>query len=859
MWRPSATVTWGRTNGVNLLTPLRLSVAELRHRPGRALLPGVALVVGFACLVASLLLTDAFRRAAVQGAPRVPDAVDLVVERARGSLQEDQVDLVAVAQRLEGLPGVQRVVPVQRVELDLLVENGRAGLTDRAVLDVEQPESGLRRFPVAEGRAPQAPDEIAVDRVTAHRYDLRPGSTVLVADVEGRAFPVTVSGISLRGALGERPELVGVPELAARVDTDPVLHGIHLVLQPGHDPATMQAEVLQTAGAGVAVRTAAAVNASEQQARESGVSIFLLFSVLALATAMFVAAATFRAVYLQRQRETALLRCLGAQRGTLVVGRLVEAGVTGAVCGLLGALLGGPFAVGLARLLDVTGVSLLMGVVALEPRPLPAAGYVATAVLLSAGFGTAAALRPALAACGVAPLAALRDAEEPPPERALPRGRLIRGLLVTAGAVVLALAAGALRGSTAALAVVLMSAIAAVAGLFWILGPVVVPGLSRLFGALVRPIGGLTWRLAALEVRRVPHRSASVALPLVAASALITFGLTVMGGITKAVVTEDLPRPDVVVFDSGNRPLPSATLQAAGADPRVAAAAVVHTGRAVLPVHGKATPVAVASAEPEAMRGVLLRAGMAETALADFGTDAALLGRGWARSLRLSVGDRFTVEGLPDGSRTVRYAGELPTSVLPGVSVLFVGSQETPVGPPTSVLVSLHPDADPAAYRDAVLSASSDAPTVVARIGGEADAQAREQLQLIGILFATLLGLSVAVAVAGIGTTLAVSVRERRRELALRRALGVTVAGMRYGVIAEALLLAGVGLLGGGALGVFYAWLTPFVMGLTVIPTAPPTAVVVGAAAVLLLTVLAAAVPARAAARVAPAVALAGE
>ncbi|HEY8373139.1 MAG TPA: hypothetical protein VIL00_10385 [Pseudonocardiaceae bacterium] len=69
---------------MNLLTPLRLSVAELRHRPGRALLPGVALVVGFACLVASLLLTDAFRRAAVQGAPRVPDAVDLVVERARG-------------------------------------------------------------------------------------------------------------------------------------------------------------------------------------------------------------------------------------------------------------------------------------------------------------------------------------------------------------------------------------------------------------------------------------------------------------------------------------------------------------------------------------------------------------------------------------------------------------------------------------------------------------------------------------------------------------------------------------------------------------------------------------------------------
>ncbi|GGM62501.1 membrane protein [Longimycelium tulufanense] len=839
---------------MNFLTVVRLALGEVRRRPGRALLPGVALVVGVACLTASLALNAAMERAATDGRPHVPSAVGLVVEHDPLNRPDDSkpADLASLVPRLSKVPGVQRVVPVQQAQVDVLLDDGHA-TANRARMDIEQPEDALRRVPVGEGRPPAADGEVAVDRVTAYQHKLRPGSTLAVADAQGRRTEVRVSGVTERGGGFETTALVGGPRLATKLDPEPDTTELYLLLAPGADAAAARAAAGGLLGAGLRVVPAG----SALSMADSGDAVaLLLFSVLALATAVFVAAATFRAVYLQRRRQTALLRCLGARRSPLVAANLVEATLTGAVAGLLGAALGGPVAWLLARLLDVTGVSAVLGAVELSPPLLPQGSHLLLGVIVAGALSVVAAVRPALAASLVSPLAALRSAEEAPPGRALSRGRRVLGWLAVTSATLLAAAAWATKGSSGALFAALFSAIAAMAGLFMAFGPVTVPWISRLFGWIAGRLGGTTWRLAALEVRRVPHRSAAVALPLVAASALVTFGVTTMGGL--AAMGDELarqPRADVVLEDSGDRPLPQSVVQTATRDGAVAAAAVLGRTRGSLPigVRGAAEQVQVAGTDPAAMSELAVRSGIPRQDVADFGPGAALLADWTARQLDLKRGDPVTIGDLPGGPRTVRYAGSLPYS-LPGTAVVLA---DPGLAPPTSTLIALKEGVDQGAYRDGLRAALRDNPTVLVGTRAEKKAENERQLHLAATTFSVLLGLSVAVAVTGIGTALAISVQERRRELALRRALGVRRTGMRYGLVAEAVLLALVGLVGGGALGAGYSWLLLAGFGSGALPTAPVTTLLAGAAVVVGLAALSAVGPARTAGRIAPAAGLA--
>ncbi|MCP2257316.1 putative ABC transport system permease protein [Streptoalloteichus tenebrarius] len=843
---------------MNLITLLRVVLGEVRRRPGRALLPGVALVVGVACLTASLLLGDAMRGASKEGRPRIPAAVGLVVEPADVMADVSEA-FGALESKLAAVPGVRRVVPVREAGVDLLLDEGRSSAR-QAVLDVEVADDALRRIPIAEGRSPAADGEVAVDRVMAHYRGLRPGSTLPVADAQGRPTEVVVSGITLRGS-GEERRLVGGPALAARIAPKTTTSELDLVLAPGADVAAVSAAVSGVVGSAFQV-------VSPEEARPSiesgGVDPFLLFSILALATAVFVAAATFRAVYLQRQRQTALLRCLGSDRGPLVVANLVEAVLTGAFSGVVGALLGGPAAWALAQVLDATKVSALLGAVQLDPPLLPTSSAFVAGVVTAAVLSVVAAVRPALGASLVPPLVALRTAEEAPPERALSRGRHVLGWTAAGVAVLCAVVSLLGRGSMAGPMAALFSAIAAVVALFMAFGPVTVPWISRLFGAAAGRLGGTTWRLAALEVRRVPHRAAAVALPLVLASALVTFGLTTMGGF--AAVSEEgarQPRADAVVQDSGSRPLSAEAVRAAAQGEGVAATVALHVTTGTVPDRqgdgqkssrgGGAEQISIAGADPAAAKDVLARVGISGENLSRFGEGAAMTNPAIASQLGLQPGQEFTVDGLPGGPRKLRFAGTYSYSLMqPAVLLADPG-----VAAPDTVLVALRPGADQAAYQASVRRALTAQPTVLVETKAGRAAQDRTQFEVVSTLFAVLLGLSVAVAVTGIGTALTISVQERRKELALRRALGVHRRAMRHGLVAEAVILALVGLVGGGVLGAGYSWLVLFGFSETAMPSAPVWTLGIGAVAVVVLAALSALGPARTAGRIAPAAGLA--
>ncbi|SDK11115.1 putative ABC transport system permease protein [Lentzea albidocapillata subsp. violacea] len=792
-------------------TSLRLGVAEFRARPGRALLPGVALVVGVACLLAALVLSDALTRSVDEGAPLTPSSVSHVVdtkpaEYGTAEANRPKLDDAVLAR----LSAVGRAVPVQVAQADLLDANGRAG-QHRAEVHVQQPD--LVRWPLAQGKAPAANGEVAVDKITAYERGLKPGDRIKLAAADGKPVEVTVSGVMKKGGMDARPILVAGPDLARALDPEPFTKEIW-VLGGARDA------VKAAAGASYVVGDAAPDAGSIGNDLRY---ILLPFSVLALATAVFVAAATFRAVYAQRQRQTALLRCIGAQRGPLVRRSLFEAFVTGAAAGVGGALLGGPMAWLLARTFDATGISVLFGAVELSPELLPSLGYVILGVVVAALLSVMAAVRPAINAARVSPLAALRDADSEMPPRSVRRLRLVFGVLFTGGAALLAMMAIAAKGTVAAPLAVTFSAIAAVTGLFWILGPVTVPFIARLFGK----IGGTQWKLAGAEVRRMPQRSASVALPLLLASSMVTFFLVLLGGaqeMTYQYANEE--RPDATVVDAGDRPLPAIPAQ-----PDVAASVVLHK-----------TPDGAASVDPEEFKAWLKAQNVSGAEQLTAGT--AIVPPHWE--------DRPFVEA---GGKQYQVVGTIPGSIT-GYTPIIAGPTS---GPAEKVLVALKPGVDPARFRAGLQAALPNNPTVIVQTDADERAEADRYMHLGTVLMMVLLGLSVAVAVTGIGTALTISVQERRKELALRRALGVTRGGLQGGVIAEAIMLALVGVIGGGVLGFGYAEIailsTGIDMSLPGLKVVLP--LVIGAAAVVVLAVLAAFGPSRGASRIRPAAGLA--
>lgn len=128
-----------------------------------------------------------------------------------------------------------------------------------------------------------------------------------------------------------------------------------------------------------------------------------------------------------------------------------------------------------------------------------------------------------------------------------------------------------------------------------------------------------------------------------------------------------------------------------------------------------------------------------------------------------------------------------------------------------------------------------------------------EQMILIGqVVGAAMIGVTVLVALIGVVVTLALSVTERRREIALLRALGVSRSGARRSIAAEAALAALVGALTGVVLGAAYGGLGLQVLGMSA-GSPPLLSLAVLVLAVTAAALLAAAAPMWTAGRVPPA------
>jgi putative ABC transport system permease protein len=227
-------------------------------------------------------------------------------------------------------------------------------------------------------------------------------------------------------------------------------------------------------------------------------------------------------------------------------------------------------------------------------------------------------------------------------------------------------------------------------------------------------------------------------------------------------------------------------------------------------------------------------------------------------SERVKVGDRFTVRDLGGaGARTFTVAAIADNDFADNGVLMSRAAARAAFGdrgaPSRAYVDAADPDRFATDFGVRFLSHGGQAETIRGIVHDELASQ-----QEFFVLIRGYLALGLIVGIAGIGVIMVRAVRERRRQVGVLRALGVQAAAVRRAFVVESAFVAAEGLVIGTVLALVTAWsitLTDaFGAGMSFrVPVFGIAAVVLGT---LVCALLATAAPARAAARIRPAVAL---
>ena len=825
------------------LTPLRRHLAAVLT---------IALSCAFVAVmvVAGSLMQESLRSQAAQQF----DGADLEIERALSDDDWASEQPLAAPE----VAGAEAVWPLLNHYLPLEGEGTISFLqATMAPPGQDTAEHLLEGVPAAEDT------EIVLDENAASTLEVSLGDTVTLpkdSTATGQEQSFTVVGIAPApsgAAFGSTP-LAVISESNAEALLGPTAGTITetwlATVPAGADP-TEVAEAADTDGLSVRTVDEAEDEAAETYLRGFGALGMMLavFVVIALFTSAVVIANTFAVTLAQRTRSLALLRTLGATRAQVrgtVLRESLTVGLLGAVAGMLGGHL-----LAQAALAGAAALGWLDGLAPVPVSVLSVLLPVVAGVLIT----LLASLAPMRAATRVAPLQALRPA---PP--ATHRGLGVQGVLGLTAVVlgIIALGAGTLLSLAGGVAPGILAAmIGGVVSFTGVLLTLVVltRPLSALVARAVGRLGGLPARIAGANVARNPRRSAATIAALLIGTTLMTM-MAVGARTAEATLTSEVDsrRPIDLIVSAEEMPedAPAQIAALEGMDTAHASA------RGDIEV-GAAEPMTLYSATPEALRETSHRPLMAE----ELREGTVLLGQERAERFGVQDGQVLEISG-PDGQPhelRVQVDANLQLSlVTPATLEQLLGDAVSPV-----VLADFADPGSPAragvdAFElmssvDELTGGSGWSEASAVAGGAERESYAQVLNVLLGITVA-LLAVAVLVALVGVANTLSLGVVERTGENALLRALGTTRRQMRAMLGWEGVLLALVGAVLGLLLGSMYGVLginallgSTFPVSIT-IPWGQLGLVLVLA---ILSGALASVLPGRAAARTAPAAALA--
>ena len=788
---------------------LRIALKGVLARKTRLLLTSLAVMLGTAFLTGTTVFTDTIKSTFNNLFSSVFENADAyvrssdVIEQDFGDAQRGKIS-GSYLEQIRQVPGVLAAeASVQQFAVIIgkdgkpVGKPGNGPPTFGATVGTE----ALGFWNFENGRAPKDGTEFAVDVNSFERGKFAVGDRVKVTAVSGtREF--TLVGAANFGTVsspgGATFALFDDITAAEFLNGKPDSYDAIIVRGDGKVSETELVDRIKAAIGtnGVETITGTAIeeeNKSDIQKGLSFFSVFLtVFAFIALFVATFVIYNLFSITVAQRRRENALLRAVGASRRQVTFALLVEAIVIGLVGSIIGLFSGVGLAVGLRSLLKAIGVDLPSTGVNLR------GGTIITTLLVGLLVTIASALLPAIRSSKVPPVAALRD--EAIEADGWSRARLIWGLLLFG--IGIAGVVGALTGKN--LNLLGPGALGLFTGLF-VLGPLVARPLARLAGIPLRRLRGVTGQMGAENAARSPKRTARTAAALLVGAALVT-AVTVMASSIKASVRAifgDQFRGDLTVTASsfGFGGLPVSLAPTLNELPQIRVATGIGVTTALLPERKKGTPITVV--DPETV-SQLFDIKVSEGTLDDLGIDTLAISRNKADSLDLALGSTLTFSSLAGEQRTMRVVAIYEEDSLAGnftVSKgLFAGADENLFDFGVYMFKADNvSEAEAKAAVDAVVREAAPAGKTKTRTE-YIDDQAAQVDPLLNLIYG-LLALSVVIAAIGIIITLLLSVYERRRELGLLRAIGMTRSQVRSSIRWEALIVTLIGAVEGVAIG----------------------------------------------------------
>lgn len=785
---------------------IHLALRGVRHNVGRYLATLIAIMTGVAFFTATGFLSERVIDALEGDVDRQFSAVDVAVVS-----DQDANDAASAAEPLvipgDALDAIGAVDGVEAVAGQLtgpvafLGENGRpfaSGATGRLWVDDDE----LNPLDITEGAAPEAADEVAVDRDLADAEDLAVGDRETLLGVGGQ-FDVRIVGITEFGSASsiDQSGTISLPEASVfDVLTEGTVEYQEAYLRgTGSGPALADA-VSEAVPDGFRAQDGEAFRADKRDAAgafgrtlKTGLQAF---ATLALLVGGFVIYNTFSVIIAQRQRELAVLSAIGATPKQLKRSLRFE----GILIGLLGSALGVTVGFGLTYLLilalDAFGVALPGSGIKVTPQVVLQGLFSGTIITI------ASVMIPARRAARIEPIEALREAATEP--GTVPRRRKIAAVVL----VVLGLLG--LFGATAPAAIGL-------GALLLVVGTLVASPLLALGGAKVlRPLlgrFGLEGQLAVDNSVRSPKRTATTANALLIGVFLVTF-VTVAGTSLKDFAVREIKKlesADFIVSSQGGSL--DEQLLASMADVK-GVASVSPFRREAVNIDGApgliSTPGSgdlVDAASIDVDEGSLDDLVPGTIALANSADGGLSTNDGESRTYAL--GDTLTVSTTDGGSLELEV-----------VALLQVGLDQTQIGDLVSTedFDELVGDSAPTvAFVDAVDGTESDTEDALNDLlGTRPDISVLPGNaigQLIGTVFDFMINainglllMSVLVALIGIVNTLSLSILERRRELGLLRIIGMTDKRVQRMVRLESALISALGTVTGVVLGLVVGW-----------------------------------------------------
>lgn len=565
-----------------------------------------------------------------------------------------------------------------------------------------------------------------------------------------------------------------------------------------------------------------------------------VFSYIALGVGAFVIYNVFSISAAQRQRENALLRALGASKRQVTATMLIEAIVVGVLGSAIGLFAGLGLSKGLTSVLNAAGIDVPDTALVFATRTIVVVLLVGSLVTLFS------AILPARRAGRVPPLAAMRDTILDTAGSIRKRVMIGLAFALAGAAILVAVIAGA---DNVLLGVAILLVFIGVL----IIGPAVARPVSLFIGRPAARMSGITGSMARQNAARNPKRTSRTAAPVLIGVALVTAVTALAASIgteIRDVFGRQFTGDFAITSDSpGFGGFAPSLADQVNTLPEVQQASGI--GFALAKVGGKGNFLTVIN--PQTIEGIfdLDVVQGAETALT---ANSVLVSEKYATKKGLSLGSIVPVE-LTDGTiRDLSVVGVYRRDELAGRFTVSrdLFAESTVSRFDFAVYVLKKDGVSDDALRTSLVSLAKEYGTGKVQSKKEfIDERAARVNQLLGLIYG-LLALSIIIATVGIVITLLLSIYERRRELGLLRAVGMTRGQVRVTVFWESIITSLLGAVMGIVLGLGLGWVIVFALrdqGITTfsVPVSGTISIIVLS---FIIGVLAAAYPARRATRV---------